>query len=173
MPIRFRCEHCHQLLGIARRKAGSRVECPTCHARVLVPATDTTAAPSGGAAEPLFERSDFDKVLQVPVGNEPSVLANPPGPKVPAPQPAQPRSNGPLFGDEAFDVERVQLPAAPAPDPGPLSGAIPGGGGALLPPPPPAGYVLTPGRATLLTTLGILLLALAFGAGLYVGRYLL
>ena len=30
MPIRFRCAYCNQLMGIAHRKAGSVVRCPTC-----------------------------------------------------------------------------------------------------------------------------------------------
>jgi hypothetical protein len=164
MPIRFRCEHCHQLLGIARRKAGSRVECPTCHARVLVPPTDTGAtAPSG--EEPLFERSDFDKVLQVPADEAPSVLANL-ARKSPSPNPAKPRSNGPHFGGAPFDVERVEMP----PGSGGASGSA---AGVPAAPAPAVGYVLTPGRASLLTVLGIFLLALAFGIGLVVGRYLL
>src|SRR5947209_460375 len=28
MPIRFRCAYCNQLMGIARRKAGTVVRCP-------------------------------------------------------------------------------------------------------------------------------------------------
>src|SRR5262249_59525811 len=39
MPIRFRCPFCNQLLGIARRKAGTAVQCPTCRGRVTGPAT--------------------------------------------------------------------------------------------------------------------------------------
>ena len=38
MPIRFRCAYCNQLLGIARRKAGTVVRCPTCSGQVIVPA---------------------------------------------------------------------------------------------------------------------------------------
>jgi hypothetical protein len=168
MAIRFRCEHCHQLLGIARRKAGSRVECPTCHARVLVPLTDTgTTAPAPAGQEPLFERSDFDKVFQVPADEAPSVIAK--GARSsPSPNPAKPRGNGPLIGGAPFDIERVEMPPGTS---GGARGAAPG-----VPAPSaqsPPGYVLTPGRASLVTVLGILLLALAFGAGLYVGRYLL
>src|ERR671936_272529 len=37
MPIRFRCAYCNQLLGIARRKAGQVVRCPTCAGQVVVP----------------------------------------------------------------------------------------------------------------------------------------
>jgi hypothetical protein len=37
MPIRFRCVHCHQLLGIATRKSGTLISCPTCQRRQTVP----------------------------------------------------------------------------------------------------------------------------------------
>lgn len=37
MPIRFRCVYCNQLLGIARRKAGTIVNCPHCGERLIVP----------------------------------------------------------------------------------------------------------------------------------------
>jgi hypothetical protein len=37
MPIRFRCAYCNQLMGIARRKAGSVVKCPKCAGEIIVP----------------------------------------------------------------------------------------------------------------------------------------
>jgi hypothetical protein len=40
MPIRFYCCFCHQLLGIATRKAGTVIECPTCKGQVWVPRPD-------------------------------------------------------------------------------------------------------------------------------------
>ena len=91
MPIRFRCEHCHQLLGIARRKSGTRVECPTCHALVLVPDEDQEDSPAPapavssqpvltGREEPVFERSDFQELLQGPASGEPALGAAPPRP---------------------------------------------------------------------------------------------
>ena len=52
MPIRFRCAYCNQLLGIARRKAGTVVRCPGCSGQVVVPSleeaglADKTAPPS-------------------------------------------------------------------------------------------------------------------------------
>src|SRR5262249_20660891 len=80
MPIRFRCPHCQQLLGIARRKAGTPVNCPPCPQSVLVPFQDVeeeaaeVATPTGRQASPasgrapaqpslLFERDDFDDLL--------------------------------------------------------------------------------------------------------------
>ena len=37
MPIRFRCVYCNQLLGIARRKAGTIVRCTSCQGQLIVP----------------------------------------------------------------------------------------------------------------------------------------
>lgn len=37
MPVRFRCPHCNRLLGIARRKAGTQVNCPQCDQILTVP----------------------------------------------------------------------------------------------------------------------------------------
>src|ERR1700730_13741741 len=65
MPIRFRCAYCNQLLGIARRKAGTVVRCPTCAGQVVVPNVETNE-PEGEPGEEkqlIFERSDFDELL--------------------------------------------------------------------------------------------------------------
>src|SRR5947209_5088937 len=109
MPIRFRCPHCNQLLGISRRKAGTPVECPTCHRQVTVPLTDQEGAgepaglpdalPGGPAAPPLFERSDFEAYLEGAVGGNaprrpPPPSAPPPSPAL-APVPAAPRAGHP------------------------------------------------------------------------------
>src|SRR5262249_51120015 len=77
MPIRFRCAYCNQLMGIARRKAGNVVRCPTCAGQVIVPTPGAVAPapepprpaksprPAGGAA--LLEQGDFDRdVLNQP-----------------------------------------------------------------------------------------------------------
>src|SRR5262245_52598265 len=95
MPIRFRCAYCNQLMGIARRKAGTIVRCPRCAGQVIVPDPGPEAAPeppdapapsNGPAAEAprpgtgpgpvLFEQSDFEKLFD-------------PGPAVPPPLPPQ------------------------------------------------------------------------------------
>jgi phage FluMu protein Com len=166
MPIRFRCEHCQQLLGIARRKAGTKVECPTCHALVLVPLTDQEDAPApappvaassrpaapAAPEEPLFERIDFDQLLQGPTAGEPSVHIPTVG-RQPVQQPQRPGKPPPAMG---IDVERVDVP----------QGSWPGASA-------PTGYVLTPFRASMLTTVVIVLMALSFVAGLLVGRYVL
>lgn len=44
MPIRFHCKRCHQLLGIASRKAGSDIDCPKCGVSQVVPSEEAAAA---------------------------------------------------------------------------------------------------------------------------------
>jgi phage FluMu protein Com len=160
MPIRFRCHYCNQLLGIARRKAGMGVRCPTCNTQLIVPQTDTepSQGQAGGVGPPLFERSDFERYLrppsaEVPIPHGSSQRSGAP----PAPPPIPHRA--PAVAS-AFDVERVGASAPSVLQPGVLV-------------PPPGGIVLSPARATLLTVTAIILLAVAFGAGLLVGRYLL
>jgi hypothetical protein len=150
MPIRFRCQYCNQLLGISRRKAGTAVRCPTCRGQVIVPTTGLEEpAPGDRPASSPFEGSTFEASFQGHAVEGPPAL---PFPFQPPPAPS------------AFDVERVASPTA-------LS--EPGTAG--LPPrrSPAAGLVLSPTQATFLTVAAILLLALAFGAGLLVGRYVL
>jgi hypothetical protein len=155
MPIRFRCQYCNQLLGIARRKAGQGVECPTCHGQLTVPLADGAAvgASAGQPPPPLFERSDFDAYLNGGAAeNPPIIVPQRPGPAAPA---AAPPAAFP-----AFDVERLEPASAPR-------AAEPATTGA------PAGLVLSPAQATVLTVVAILILAMAFGTGLLVGRYFL
>jgi DNA-directed RNA polymerase subunit RPC12/RpoP len=78
MPIQFRCGACQQLLGIARRKAGKVVACPTCGKKTLVPLSDpfeeaVTAPPPlppirRQVPKPvsIFDRVDVEKLLQPP-----------------------------------------------------------------------------------------------------------
>jgi len=66
MPIRFRCAYCNQLLGIARRKVGTVVRCPTCAGQVVVPDRDAEGLGDEASEQPLFERNDFDDLLSLP-----------------------------------------------------------------------------------------------------------
>lgn len=140
MPIRFRCHHCNQLMGIARRKAGSTVRCPTCHADLVVPEAEEESPPPPPAAPPplVFERSDFEAFLESPV-------------RQPAPPPAEasPRPAPSPYESQRLETLAPERKVAP----------------------PPSGLVLSPTQATWLTVVAILLLALAFGAGLLVGHY--
>ena len=45
MPIKFRCQHCDQLMGISRSKAGDVVDCQTCGMSVRVPGLDGEVVP--------------------------------------------------------------------------------------------------------------------------------
>jgi hypothetical protein len=188
MPIRFRCRNCQQLLGIARRKAGQSVRCPTCHRDVLVPPEDEepppgAAAPPGepapvaaappaapaAGAPPLYERSDFDALLHgetdLPSRLEERrpVLPRALPPLAPAPDPipvlAPVRHGGTLRQPAGgFDVEPAEPPAEPA---------------WPLPVPPPPGLVLSSQQVTWLAIAAVVLLAVSFAAGVLVGRFVL
>jgi hypothetical protein len=167
MPIRFRCPHCQQLMGIARRKAGQAVQCPTCKATVTVPAEDVPDAPAPAAAagggQDLFERSDFDALLQgegaATHEGEAAPKGAPPPVKAPAPRPAPAAARQapakavppPVRSGSGFDVE-------------PMSG--------LMPQEPPA-LVLTSRQLTWAAVVAVLAAALAFAGGVLVGRFVL
>jgi len=140
MPIRFRCAYCNQLLGIARRKAGKVVRCPTCAGQVIVPSPQEEDRPE----EPLFERSDFAEILN-PAAPEHQVNV------AQSTAAGSPPAAWKTRGKPTYDIEKLDL-----------------GHGAAA----PTGIVLSPTKATLLAVLVIVLLALAFVAGLLVGRSL-
>jgi hypothetical protein len=145
MPIRFRCKYCNQLIGIARRKAGMDVSCPTCHGNLLVPLNDTVP-PNGGAESPapVFEQSDFEDYLRSPFSEEASRHTAASRARGLRPLPAVPLM---------IDVERLPDEAAPIA--------------------PVAGFLVTPAHLTVIVVAVILLLAGAFAAGIAVDRLLL
>lgn len=51
MPIKFRCEHCQQLLGISRSRAAANVDCPQCGRTLKVPGDPAPAALSAETAQ--------------------------------------------------------------------------------------------------------------------------
>jgi DNA-directed RNA polymerase subunit RPC12/RpoP len=164
MPIRFRCAYCNQLLGIAHRKAGRVVRCPTCSGQVVVPNPDPERdeAEDVAAVNPnLFEASDIDEVLAMP---QPVLAAPGAAPARPAP----PDGAWGTHGEPAYVPPRPVLPP-PAPPPPSAPPPAP----AVMAPPQPPGLFLSPTRATLLVVGGILSLAAAFGAGLLVGKFML
>src|SRR5262245_16286190 len=147
MPIRFRCEHCDQLMGIARRKAGTLVRCPNCQRDVQVP-TEPAAplpvavsapAPPLAAAPPVgvFDRDDFDVLLQggAPGPTEGHRSRAPNGRAQPVPAPLPPPA-APVGGTMGLDRW------APAPAPAPA-------GASASYPPSPNGVVLSPMLATI------------------------
>src|SRR5262249_28937498 len=169
MPIRFRCEYCDQLLGIARRKAGTLVCCPNCQRDVQVPADPASPLPVADplpAAAPvgLFDRDDSDVLLQggAPAATESSRAPAANGRGL-APPPAPPPPPGPwgsIGGRMGLDRW--------APSPSNSGGAPAAGASGGYP--PPNGVVLSPILATILTVVVILLVASAFGIGVLVGR---
>ncbi len=154
MPIRFRCRFCNQLMGISRRKAGMTVECPTCHGQVVVPHADTAEPPAAAKNKPAAPAPEAAAATAPPLFERSDFEAFLLGPANEAPPPRE--SNPPPPGLPApAEFERLPSPSLPS----------------SVPPRSQAGLVLSPTQATWLTVLAILLLALAFGAGLLVGHY--
>jgi hypothetical protein len=60
MPIHFRCCFCGQLLGIARRKAGTVIDCPTCRGKVWVPSLDGSPPPPESPPPAAASPADAD-----------------------------------------------------------------------------------------------------------------
>jgi hypothetical protein len=150
-------------MGIARRKSGTVVTCPNCAGQVVVPGEDDappapSAPPPPAAAgsqktenEPaLFERGDFDDLFRKKAPTAPvPAPAPPPLQHQPAPGTIKaPVTQAPQPTSERFDFN-MNRPAAVH------------------------GIVLTPSMATLLSVALVVALALAFTAGLLVGRFYL
>src|SRR2546421_3288305 len=93
VPIRFRCAYCNQLMGIARRKAGTVVRCPTCSGQVVVPdpGTAAEAGPATGPGKPPFVGSAIGPLflLSAPRGQIPATDGRKP-PQKKAPRPGAP-----------------------------------------------------------------------------------
>jgi DNA-directed RNA polymerase subunit RPC12/RpoP len=139
MPIRFRCVYCNQLLGIARRKAGTVVNCPHCGERLIVPtpeADDESAEiksqpqpqpqPRGELASPTANKPPQAKMPQRASDAAEVVSAPKPAPKPAPPKPAPPPNS--------LNVAPNRHPApAPVPAPTPAANAA-----AAASPPAPA-----------------------------------
>ena len=159
MPIRFRCAYCNQLLGIARRKVGTVVRCPTCAGQVVVPDRDAEDLDKvdDPVNPPLFEREDFDALFDMPAAIG-SARENAPRAAAP-PVAVEPQGSWGTHAEPEFDVERLHpTPAGALSNEGAIS--------------KPAGILLSPMKATLLTVAFIAIVALTFLIGLGVG-YLL
>lgn len=172
MPISFRCPACRNKLSTAKRKAGQTVACPNCQTEVQVPTADTldpkverllaTAARSNRSDDAAEAAAPVPLPVPVPVPPPP-----PPPPTVARrPKPASPPppvklNDLPLFEREDFaemlEKEEEEEPPQPLP---------------AAPPPPtaPADHLLvTRGTAIMVLVCVVLLVALAFAAGLMVG----
>lgn len=169
MPIKFRCVHCNKLLGIARRKAGTIVDCPQCHQQLIVPTPSepepepdsdqptVQPEPAPRATQRLFEQDQFS--LDLDDGHSPTYRHHDQGPATYAPPPT-------------FAAERhLPIPstvASPAPNPVPLPMPYP------LPAtsPPVQGLVLSGSKIMLILIVLFFVIAAAFGAGVFVGKSL-
>ena len=103
MPIRFRCAYCNQLMGISKRKVGNVVRCPKCGGQVVVPNPEEGQAADEGPEDPnapahALEDPELERLL---AGVDP--------------KPNSPRGAPRHFKSPelAFDVEPVDMPAAP------------------------------------------------------------
>jgi hypothetical protein len=106
MPIRFRCAYCNQLMGIARRKAGTVVRCPRCTGELIVPATpDAQPAGAAGRLNLFFEGDDFgnDFAEVKPIREE----APAPFPHAPRTE-AEPRAEPPPATSDAAPVRDLR-----------------------------------------------------------------
>jgi hypothetical protein len=154
MPIRFRCAYCNQLMGIARRKAGTVIRCPNCAGQVIVPkpepGADDLPAPHVTAPQPalkekppLFEGSDFDKIFEDAAtgagGFEPQLFSSPAPPPPPVHQPIP----------QQIIQAGIDLDAVATPSPG---------------------IFLTPGKLTVVCVILVVLLGAAFLVGFLVGH---
>jgi phage FluMu protein Com len=165
MPIQFRCNYCNQLLSIATRKAGAVVGCPTCAARIIVPRRSEAAKvgqsakvevgkgrDAAGKADhgSLLEQGDFEELLKAPepVHDRPEPVAVPGADQTEK----APSSSSNSSVSEAPPGQDINVE---------LVASLPVTGTAL---------VLTPGRASILAVAVVILAALAFLAGLWVGR---
>jgi phage FluMu protein Com len=89
MPIRFRCAYCSQLMGIARRKAGTVVKCPKCAGEIIVPTPEENEPegvelPGNDGAEVQLDFGGSDS--NTATATEPA----PPIPALPLPPPPPP-----------------------------------------------------------------------------------
>src|SRR5436190_9152659 len=97
-------------------------------------------------------------------------VSAPAPPRPPAPVPQRPAPAHPFERDDFEDF--LNGPGTVAPHGGPVYEApVEYGAERIVAPPAPQGLVLSPARVTVLTVVLVLLLALAFGAGLLIGRF--
>src|SRR5262245_62249565 len=198
MPIRFRCVYCDTLLGIARRKSGTVVKCPSCAGRLIVPAREADDDDAGPDA-PTSSTDDVGGTRRTATQLERTEKAAPVQTRDPQ---ATVGEAGMLFERSDFDellkpaIERkpglavkgnprrssaAPAPAsapsvAPAPAPFDFSQPAPSPAAAPRQAPQPAasksGLVLTPLKLVVLLLLVLVGIGLSFAGGLLLGWYL-
>jgi hypothetical protein len=201
MPIRFRCVYCDQLLGIAKRKAGSVVKCPNCAGQLIVPSpspsedsSDTdmpTAAAEDVVAHPaatssdktahspppgegpgmLFERTDFDELLKPAIERREPALAGQGHRGRKQAAPAMMPASSPAPAPPHAPAPAFDFSAAPAAVPA-QAAARRTSAGAATSASARSGIMLTPIKLILLSVLVMVGMAFAFGGGVLLGWYL-
>jgi hypothetical protein len=194
MPIKFRCVYCEQLLGIARRKAGTVVKCPNCEGQLIVPTPD----PADEAVDEKDDHEDFTEAAPQKEAPAAKKVA------VPAAKSDDDTAGGMLFERDNFEellkpaIEKKPA-AKPAPKPVPAktfdlsdipevaADSAPAAKGyvdsAFSRPPPPApavtpqapaakpkGIVLSPLKLVLLLLFILFMSGTSFVAGMFAGR---
>lgn len=157
-------------MGIARRKSGTVVRCPTCAGQVIVPGGDgaeeeAEVPPSKKGAADLLERSDIDEVLRPrggSGGHAATVSSMAEEDDLPHAVKHPPDAWG-THAEAAGDPARVAGGVAVAV---PAMGAFPQST-------PAGGILLTQGKLAFLVVLIVLLLGIAFGAGVLVGKLMM
>jgi hypothetical protein len=113
MPIKFRCPHCQQFLGISRSKAGAVTDCPACGRGIRVPDLDGTVAPLPSPELNLADRglaSALDKLANLIPASVPVAAA-------PAIGIESRELGGPAFGESARPSEPSEPRPLPMPEP--------------------------------------------------------
>jgi len=153
MPIHFRCAFCNQLLGIARRKAGSVINCPTCGGPLVVPPLENgpDQPENKSSAQRLLEDYDVDVLLKPPATAQ--AVGGSPAADVGVTESS--KVSGTHGADGKAQSSRAHSNKADAtPQPGIVR----------------QGIFLSTSRATVVAILLALLFAAAFVAGFLVGR---
>lgn len=107
MPIKFRCTHCRQFLGISPSKAGELTDCPMCGRTIRVPGLDGKVAPLPPARLDLRDAQLAEALTALAHLGSPTSAAQPPD-----------QANGSM--PVAVPVTREATSTAPAPVPVPV-----------------------------------------------------
>ena len=136
MPIKFRCPHCEQFLGISRSQAGVVTDCPMCGRTIRVPQLDGTVAPLP-KAELNHDDAGLARALDAlaALGNDGAAVVIEEGPRHAPPEaialaPAlkvEAVSLPPPSANRAHQVQSVGSPRLVAPPPHPSADAVPAG----------------------------------------------
>ena len=147
MPIRFYCNRCHQILGIASRKAGSEIECPKCGRAQTVPNEEAAAASIVMDKFSKTQQTPEDPANLIVYDDKPAVIETP-----------REREKKKAASDQSEgSVKRHSAVEEP------LS--------AGYAKPLPSGMILFPRRSLYVQGLLFLMLAaVAFAAGYFIGR---